>query len=83
MPFAKFKINQHISRMGGHLVDNAWKPEVLTTVEMNVVTGGSEENKKFFASTPTGSIIIGGLSSEITALFPLDKEVYVEFTVDE
>lgn len=83
MPVAKFQINKHISYMGGHVGPDGWESHIQTNVELNVVTGNTKENKLFFDATPTGNIMLGGLSHEIAALFPLGKEVYVEFTVDD
>ncbi len=41
------------------------------------VTSGSEENKSFFASTPSGKVELSALSAE---LFEIGKEYYLDFT---
>lgn len=74
---AKFKVESHETRMsyvngGGHVR--------VTTVKLRVVHGGSEENKSFFSATPNGCIELGLVSAETAAHFPLDAEVYVDFT---
>ena len=42
-----------------------------------VVTGNSEENKQFFASTPTGTIEIGTVREDF---FEPGEEYFVDFT---
>jgi len=48
----------------------------LYTASLNPVMTGSDENKSFFAATPTGKIELGQFSSE---QFEAGKEYYVEF----
>lgn len=45
--------------------------------KFNVVTSGSEENKEFFASTPSGNIEIAGIRDD---LFEVGQEYYLDFT---
>ena len=45
--------------------------------EFTPVTTGSDENKQFFASTPTGSLKLGVLRND---QFTPGKEYYVDFT---
>lgn len=47
----------------------------LDTANLYVVTSGSEENKKFFASTPSGELKVGLHSVDH---FEVGKEYYVE-----
>ncbi|MCC7171723.1 MAG: hypothetical protein IT459_14855 [Planctomycetes bacterium] len=55
--------------------------KTMTTVELYPVTGsGAEENKQFFASTPSGKIELGLISEDAGALFELGKSYYVDFT---
>lgn len=49
----------------------------LYTASLNPVTSGSDENKSFFTSTPTGSITLGSFSED---LFEPGKEYFVDFT---
>jgi hypothetical protein len=44
--------------------------------ELSVVYGDNEENKKFFASTPSGSITLGTIRDD---LFEVGKVYYVTF----
>lgn len=45
--------------------------------KFQAVSSGSEENKKFFAATPSGSVELSALSSE---LFEVGKEYYLDFS---
>ena len=49
-------------------------------VELGAVTGTSDENKEFFASTPNGKIELKILRPEAVAQFKRGKEYYVDFT---
>lgn len=68
-------------------VSNTWNPdgtvgpnEFEYDADLYPVTGGSDENKRFFASTPSGSIRIGTVRDE---LFIPGKAYYVDFSVAE
>ena len=69
---AKFKV-QRIER-------SKWSPgqEVQTIVLLPVVNG-SEENKAFYAATPSGEIKLGTVNAKAAAEFDLDTEFYVTF----
>ena len=41
------------------------------------VSSGSEENKAFFAATPSGSVELSALKSD---MFEVGKEYYLDFT---
>lgn len=49
----------------------------LYTYRFQVVNGNTDENKVFFASTPTGTVEIGALNAE---LFEPNKEYFLDFT---
>ena len=49
----------------------------IHNVKMQPVSGGSEEDKSFFASTPSGEI---SLSTIHPGMFELGKSYYVDFT---
>jgi hypothetical protein len=82
---AKFKV-QRIERSLQNVVigkdekgASKWGMAEVQTVVLNPVTGNSEENSKFYASTPSGEIKIGVLNLEVAGLFELGKEYYVTF----
>ena len=52
----------------------------LYTATLSPVTSGSDENKSFFSSTPSGKIELGSFSDN---LFEPGKEYYVDFTPAE
>lgn len=52
----------------------------LYNAKFNVVGGNNEENKVFFASTPTGTIDIGTIKEDH---FEVGKEYFVDFIVSE
>ena len=49
------------------------------TVELMPVTGGSEENKAFYKSSPGGKIVMQCARQEVALLFTVGKEFYVDF----
>jgi hypothetical protein len=71
---AKFKVTSITRREGWSGVKE------MQDINMSVVTSGSDENKKFFASTPNGEIRVGCANPEAVAQFELGKEYYVDFT---
>lgn len=52
----------------------------LFTARFIPVTGGSEENKKFFEYTPSGSVEIGTYKEDV---FEVGKEYFLDFTLAE
>lgn len=52
----------------------------LDTANMSVVSGNSEENKQFFASTPSGTLQVG---LHTPGVFEVGKEYYVDITPAE
>lgn len=75
---AKFKV-QRIERF-------LWsKDKEVQSIVLLPVAGGadaSEENRAFFAATPTGEIKLGTVNAEAAA-FELGGEYYVDFTPAE
>ncbi len=61
----------------------------VQSIKMHVVTGrhgdekDAEENKRFFASTPSGSVEFGTINADAAAQFDLGAEFYVDFTPAE
>lgn len=52
----------------------------LYDYEFNVVMGDTEENQKFFASTPSGKINISSVRDD---LFEVGKDYYLDFSPAE
>jgi hypothetical protein len=55
----------------------------VVDINLSPVTGGSEENDRFFASTPTGTITLTTVNMEAAKQFENGKEYYVDFTPAE
>lgn len=49
-------------------------------VSMTPVTGGSEENKRFYTATPWGEIVLGTMNPDAAAVFVPGAEFFVDFT---
>lgn len=75
---AKFKCVEIKKAMGGTYDDRGkYVPGVLHSYRFNPVVGDSEENKRFFASTPSGLIELQAVRDD---LFELGQEYYLDFT---
>lgn len=72
MTRCKFKCHE-VSK----IVDFYNSEKFLYTAKFSPVTSGSEENKKFFAATPSGSLSIGTYSED---LFMPGKEYYLDIS---
>lgn len=68
---AKFTCHAKTQRKGWH-----GTPEFVYEYEFQPVTGTSEENKQFFASTPGGQLKLQAVRED---LFVPGKEYYLEF----
>jgi len=53
---------------------------IIGTVKLVPVTSGSEENKKFYETTPSGSIDVGTVNQQALDFFKIGHEFYVDFT---
>ena len=53
------------------------------TLVFNPVVGGSEENKRFFAYTPSGEFKLNTVNPEVWKNFELNHEYYLDFTPAE
>jgi hypothetical protein len=60
---AKFSVNTR--------TENAWG---ILDVRCILVTGGSEENARFYQATPGGEIVLVGLQPEVTQQFTPGKQ---------
>ena len=78
---AKFSVNAITNRQGSKYNETTklYDPCVVSTIELWPVCGGSEENKKFFASTPSGKIELGCCNQEAVKMFELSKEYFIDF----
>ncbi len=56
------------------------KSKRIGSVELSVVSGGSDEDKAFFAATPGGSIRLETINEAAIDALPLGKAFYVDFT---
>jgi len=52
----------------------------LVTIRLTPVTDGSEEDKAFFAATPSGQVELGVLTEEAGAAFEIGAKYYLDFT---
>jgi hypothetical protein len=55
----------------------------VANVHLNVVGGNTDENKQFFASTPSGQITLSIVNKAAADQLVLGKEYYVDFTEAE
>lgn len=65
--------------------DKGWDQRNLETVEMRTlvmvpVSGGSEENQRFWDASPSGELKLGTINPEAWQAFELGGEYYVDFT---
>lgn len=58
-----------------------WGPHPeIRDVKLNPVSGGSDENKTFFAASPSGEITLGCANVVAADVFQLGGEYYVDFS---
>lgn len=75
---AKFICISITKTLGGHYSpDGKWNQGVVYSYKFQPVTSGSDENKAFFAATPSGSLELSALRED---LFDIQKEYYLDFT---
>lgn len=71
---AKFKV-QSITRRPG------WNGnKEVQEIKLFPVVADSEENKKFYAATPSGEINLTTVNFDIGSQFDIGEEFYVDFT---
>ena len=58
--------------------NNTWVTVLSKTWRFDAVTSGSEENKRFFDSTPGGKVELFCVNPEVE--FELGKEYYLDFS---
>lgn len=76
---AKFKVATHSTSLGWNS-ETGKNDRKIGTVKLFPVTGGSEENKRFYEATPGGEITLSTVNSAVLDSLPLGAEVYVDFT---
>jgi len=78
---AKFQLNSYTTTMHSGWKDGKSTPPVeVRTLNFTPVCYDTEENKQFWASTPTGSLQLGTVNQEVWKLFELNKSYYLDFT---
>ncbi len=81
---AKFYCTSVTKQLGSSWnADGKYVAAVVYNYRFQPVTGGpgeTEENKKFFASTPSGTIELMAVRED---LFEIQKEYYVDFTLKD
>ncbi len=80
---AKFTVSSITRTLGSVYQDGKYVPREVQTIKLWPVSGTSDENKKFFASTPTGEITLGTVNLEAAQQFELNKSYYIDFTLAE
>jgi hypothetical protein len=77
---AKFAVNS-IERFNTSVyADGKSTIKECQNIKLSAVCGNSDENKQFFASTPSGQLQLGTVNVEAAAKFELGKEYYIDFT---
>ena len=76
---AKFSVKSKTITSSGYK-DREGKLVAQTSVKLEPVHGGSEENKRFFSASPSGSIELGILNQFAADQFEIGKEYYIDFT---
>lgn len=69
---AKFRVSE--------ITEHAYGNQLMKTIKLAPVTGGSDENKQFWAATPNGEIRLGTINMDAAAQFAINDEFYVDFT---
>lgn len=80
MTRAKFVLTSKTEQRGYHYENGQSTPEIHVTLNFQVVTSGSDENKMFFASTPSGELKLNLVNKALADQFELMKEYYVDLT---
>lgn len=75
---AKFSCTSVTKYMGGkYNAEGKYEQGVLWNYKFQAVTSGSDENKSFYASTPSGSIELQAVRDD---LFEIGQEYYLDFS---
>ncbi|HXP50879.1 MAG TPA: hypothetical protein VN922_13040 [Bacteroidia bacterium] len=79
---AKFKV-ANVEKSEGNFWDYETQtsiPKEVQTVILYPVCGNSDENNKFFASTPAGSVQLSTINAAAGNYFEIGAEYYLDFT---
>lgn len=79
---AKFRVTRHSTTLGWNN-ETSKNDRVVGTIELHPVTGGSDENKRFYEATPGGRIELSTVNKAVLDELQLGAEVYVDFTLAE
>lgn len=75
---AKFVCTSVTKQIGGkYNANEKYESGVVYNYRFQAVTSGSDENKSFYASTPSGTIELQAVRDDI---FEIQKEYYLDFT---
>ena len=78
---AKFYCTSVTKSLGGRYnSEGKYESGVLYSFKFQAVSSGSDENKSFYASSPSGSIELQSVRDD---LFEIMKEYYLDFTIAE
>lgn len=77
---AKFKVTEITRHMGSKKEGDAWVPAEMQTIKAVPVSGGSEENKRFWDASPSGELRLGVINQAAWSAFELGREYYLDFT---
>ena len=80
MTRAKFILVSKTEQRGYRYENGQSTPEVHVTLNFQVVTSGSDENKAFFASTPNGELKLNLVNKALADQFELMKEYYIDIS---
>ena len=80
-PGVEYKNGKYVDQEGNEVPSGEqWMDFDQPTVVLNPVTGGSPENKTFFAASPAGELKLTIDNPAGAEIFELGKEYYVDFT---
>lgn len=78
---AKFYCTSVTKSQGGkYNAEGKYEQGVVYSYKFQAVSSGSDENKSFYASTPSGQIELQAVRDD---LFEIMKEYYLDFTLAE
>lgn len=78
---AKFYCTSVTKTVGGkYNSDGKYEQGVVYNYKFQAVASGTDENKSFFASTPSGTVELTAVRDD---LFEIQKEYYLDFTIAE